>query len=77
MRPRHPNKHIEEAVQYAEERGWRVEMSDGHAWGFLLCPQYGAGGERGCEFTVPSTPRVPEHIARRIRRRVYICTHLP
>ena len=25
MRPRHPNKHIEEAIQYAESLGWRVE----------------------------------------------------
>jgi hypothetical protein len=26
MRPRHPKKHIEDAVNYAESRGWRVEL---------------------------------------------------
>ena len=75
MRPRHPDKHIEEAIQYAEERGWRVQMSKGHSWGFVLCPQYGQGD--GCEVTVYSTPKVPEDHARRIRRRVDRCTHSP
>jgi hypothetical protein len=54
MRPRHPKKHIEAAVGYAESRGWRVELSAGHAWGFLLCPRYGQGG---CDIAVYSTPR--------------------
>ena len=26
-RPRHPNKHVERSVQYAESLGWRVLMS--------------------------------------------------
>jgi hypothetical protein len=73
MRPRHPNKHIEEAIQYAESRGWRVEMSKGHAWGFLLCPQYGQGD--GHEARVDSTPRHPEYHAKRILRVVDRCNH--
>jgi hypothetical protein len=72
MRPRHPKKHIEAAVGYAESRGWRVELSAGHAWGFLLCPRYGQGG---CDIAVYSTPRVPENHARQIRRRVDRCPH--
>ncbi len=71
MRPRHPNKHIEEAVQYAESLGWRVEMSDGHAWGIMLCPEH---GREGCRFSIYSTPRVPEHHARYLRKRIDGCT---
>jgi hypothetical protein len=37
-RPRHPNKHIELSIRYAESLGWRVELSQGHDWGHLLCP---------------------------------------
>jgi hypothetical protein len=74
MRPRHPNKHIEEAVQYAEEHGWRVEMSEGHNWGFVLCPER---SREGCSIGVYSTPKVPEDHARRIRRGVDRCTHSP
>ena len=57
-RPRHPDKHIEGAVQYAEALGWRVEMSEGHAWGHLLCPR---STREGCIIPVWSTPRVPEN----------------
>ena len=39
-RPRHPNKHIELAVQYAESLGWRVEMSKGHAGAILMSPKH-------------------------------------
>jgi hypothetical protein len=72
---RHQNKHIAESIRYAESRGWRVEHSRGHAWGFLLCPQYGDGGERGCEVRINSTPRHPEYQARDIRKAVDRCPH--
>ena len=26
-RKKHPNKHIEEALQYAESKGWKIEKS--------------------------------------------------
>ena len=72
MRPRHPNKHIEAVVQHAESLGWRVEMSNGHAWGFLLCP----GRRRGaCNVGVHSTPGNPERHARDLRKKVDTCTH--
>ena len=73
MRSRHPNKHIEAAIKEAVSRGWRVEMSRGHNWGFLLCPQYGQGG--GCEIPIYSTPKFPEDLAKDIRKRVGRCTH--
>jgi hypothetical protein len=72
MRPRHPDKHIEAAVRHAESLGWRVEMSNGHAWGFLLCPER---SREGCSIAVFSTPKVPEHHARHILKRVDRCTH--
>lgn len=37
-RPRHPKPVIEKTVQYAEQIGWRVVLSSGHAWGRLYCP---------------------------------------
>jgi hypothetical protein len=70
---RHPNKHIADAIAYAESRGWRVELSKGHNWGFLLCPRYGEGD--GCEIPVYSTPKVPENRARDIVKRVNRCPH--
>ncbi|CAN5605646.1 hypothetical protein BH23PLA1_BH23PLA1_42330 [soil metagenome] len=73
-RPRHPNKHIEEAIQYAEARGWicRKASPRAHAWGRLLCP----GGERGaCLFSVWSTPNDPQMVAANLVRRVDRCEH--
>ena len=52
-RPRHPNKHIEAAIRYAESLGWCVELSNGHAWGRLFCPREARGG---CKKSVWSTP---------------------
>lgn len=69
-RSRHPDQHIERAIQYAEALGWRVALSNGHAWGRLLCPQASRGG---CIVSVWSAPRVAEHHARQIRNRVDAC----
>jgi hypothetical protein len=71
-RPRHPNKHIERAISYSESLGWSVEMSNGHAWGHLLCPW---NTREGCIISVWSTPRNPENHARHIRRKVDSCPH--
>ena len=71
-RPRHPDKHIELAVQYAESLGWRVEISGGHAWGRILCP---LASRDGCIISVWSTPKVPENHARHVRREVDACPH--
>ncbi|REK21671.1 MAG: hypothetical protein DWQ45_16860 [Planctomycetota bacterium] len=71
-RPRHPNKHIEAAVRYAEAQGWRVVSSNGHAWARLFCPHQ---SHEGCKISVWSTPRNPENHARHIRREVDVCPH--
>jgi hypothetical protein len=71
-RPRHPDKHIEKAIQLAETLGWTVEMSRGHAWGHLLCPLH---TRDGCIVAVFSTPRSPENHARHIQREVDLCPH--
>jgi hypothetical protein len=71
-RSRHPNKHIERAIRYAESIGWRVEMSSGHAWGHLLCPK---STREGCIIGVYSTPKCPETHARQITREVDLCPH--
>jgi hypothetical protein len=72
MRPRHPKKEVEDAVQEAEAAGWMVTISRGHAWGILRCP-FGARG--GCQMSVWSTPTVPAAHASDIRRRVAKCPH--
>jgi hypothetical protein len=71
-RPRHPNKHIEKAIQYAEQQGWRVEISNGHDWGRLFCP---LGQRGGCIIGVFSTPRNPENHARHIQSEIDLCPH--
>jgi len=71
-RPRHPDKHIEKAVLYAENLGWRWEISRGRAWGHLMCPET---SREGCIVGVYSTPRNPENHARHIRREVDVCPH--
>jgi hypothetical protein len=71
-RPRHPDKHIEKAIRYAEGLGWTVRMSNAHGWGRLLCPLH---TPEGCFVSVWSTPKNPENHARHIRRDVDICPH--
>ena len=65
----HPNKHIREALNYAEERGWLFTKSYGHAFGRIRCGH----GHRLCQMSIWSTPRSPENHARAIRRKVDAC----
>ncbi len=71
-RPRHPKPEIEKAIQYAEELGWKAELSNGHAWGRLFCPQ---STRDGCIVSIWSTPRSPENHARQLRKVVDRCPH--
>jgi len=71
-RPSHPNKHIEAAVAHAELNGWRVVMSNGHAWGRLYCT---FADREGCIISVWSTPRNAENHARDILRAAGRCPH--
>jgi hypothetical protein len=72
-RPNHPNKHIESAVQYAESLGWRVKVATGHAWGRIFCPHR---ARDGCQYSVWSTPKSPEHHARHLRHKIDSCPHI-
>ena len=67
---RHPNKEIDAAVQAAVAAGWTVELSNGHAWGHLLCPNH---TRDGCMVAVWSTPKRPENHAKAIQRAVSRC----
>jgi hypothetical protein len=69
---RHPNKHIQAAIEYAEEHGWTVVRQCHHAFCVLRCP---AGHRGGCQYSVWSTPRNPEAHAKDIRREVDQCEH--
>jgi hypothetical protein len=69
-RPRHPKKEVEAAVQYAEEKGWRVEMTRGHAWAELLCP---LATREGCRVFVWSTPKNSGNHARTVKRLIDKC----
>jgi hypothetical protein len=77
-RSRHPNKQIEAALQYAEDKGWRVEQATGHAWGRMYCPDNNRSCRNGeyCIASIWSTPRNPGKHARQIRRVVDKCEFL-
>jgi hypothetical protein len=76
-RKRHPKKAVEEALRYAEENGWHVEMSSGHAWGRMYCPKKNDANCRFGEFCITgvwSTPANPANHGKQIRRVVENCT---
>lgn len=74
MRYSHSNKHIRDAIRYAESKGWNVTKAGAraHIWGTLWCPQR---TREGCRIRVMSTPRNPERHARDIHRNVDRCSH--
>ncbi|HUR23917.1 MAG TPA: type II toxin-antitoxin system Phd/YefM family antitoxin [Acidimicrobiales bacterium] len=54
-RTRHPKKDVEQALRFAEERGWTVSpTAGGHRWGEMIC---GHGGRNGCRYSIWSTPK--------------------
>lgn len=69
-RPRHPKKEVEEAIQYAEAKGWRWRAM-GHS-GRLFCPQ---ADRNGCQVGVNGTPRDSGNHAKQIMRAVDRCPH--
>lgn len=71
-RPRHTDKEVEDAVSYAESRGWRVVLGSNHAWAKLLCPH---ADRSGCVVFVWSTPKNAGNHARDIKRAIEKCTH--
>lgn len=75
-RARHPDKDIEAALQFAEDRGWRLRMACGHAWGRMYCPYNDTDCRCGefCIVSIWSTPRSGSHHARASRRVVENCS---
>jgi len=68
---RHPNKHIREAIAYAEENGWEQVATgkSAHAFCRLRC----LAGHAEHLISVWGTPRNHENHARQIRRKVDQC----
>ncbi|WP_156656722.1 hypothetical protein [Morganella psychrotolerans] len=69
---RHPDKHIQSAIEYALLQGW-VWISGGnsaHAFCRLRCSSP-AEKHRLHQMSVWSTPRSPENHAKQIIRKVY------
>lgn len=76
VRPRHPKKEIEVALDYAEQHNWRIVKVDrGHAWCRLYCPYNDKECRCGafCVISVWSTPKVPHDMAERIYHVVDKC----
>lgn len=74
-RPKHPNKDIEAAIRYAEDRGWDIRKSTGgsaHAWGMMYCRFAARGGHHR---SIYSTPTSPWKHARDLMQEVDRCTH--
>lgn len=62
-RGRHPRKPIADALSAVARDGLTVEeIHRGHRWGALVCTTCGD------DLPLWSTPRVPENLARQIRR---------
>ena len=74
-RPRHPGKEVEDALRYAEARGWRIDVGGSHAWGKMYCPANDPECRCGefCITSIWSTPRDPGNHARQLRRVVDNC----
>lgn len=73
-----PKKEIEQALKYAQSKGWRIEKGGSHAWGKIYCPYNSADCRCGefCVTSVWSTPKSAENHAKQIRRIVDNCTML-
>ncbi len=76
MRRRHPDKEIENVLQFAERNGWRVVPGGSHAWGRMYCPSRSDSCRCGafCITSVWSTPRNPGGHSRFLRRVVLNCS---
>nr|WP_282557672.1 hypothetical protein [Providencia burhodogranariea] len=71
---RHPNKHIQAAIEYAILQGW-VLVSSGnssHAFCRLRCGN-AENEHQSHQMSVWSTPSNPENHAKQIRRKVDNC----
>lgn len=75
-RSKHPKKEIEEALRYAEERRWRIEVGGSHAWGRMYCPYNDPECRCGefCITSIWSTPKNAGAHARQLKRVIDNCS---
>ena len=75
-RHRHAKPEIEKALRFAEQRGWRVEVSGSHAWGKMYCPYNlkESPCSARCITSIFSTPINSGNHAKRLTRVVENCT---
>jgi hypothetical protein len=71
----HPKKEVQDALEYAESKGWRIEVGGAHAWGKMYCPNNDKECRCGihCITSIWSTPKNPGNHAKDIRRVVDNC----
>ena len=74
-RKKHHKPEVEEALQYVEKHGRRIEVGGSHAWGRIYCPYNDKDCRCGefCIASVWSSPRNSENHARQIKRLVDNC----
>jgi hypothetical protein len=74
-RKKHAKKDIEQALIYAEEHGWTVDVGGSHAWGKMYCPSNSdvCRGGNFCISSIWSTPKNPYNHAKQIKRVVDNC----
>ena len=75
---KHSKKEVQVAIEYAESKGSRIELSKGssHAWGMMYCPYNSEDYRCGeyCISSIWSTPRSSGNHAKQIRKIVDRCT---
>ena len=73
-RIKHPDKEIEETIQYAESKGWVFKDAgkSSHAWCRLLCPLHTREGHK---MSIWTTPRSSYNHAQQIYRQENHCEH--
>lgn len=74
VKKKHPNKHIQAAIEYALSKGWNfIEVGrSGHAFCILRCGDSNPN-HSGHTMSVWSTPGNSENFAKQIRRKVDKC----
>lgn len=76
---KHPDKHIADAIKYAEENGWHIEKSKGkgHAWGIMECDHNDSNCWNGnhCRTSIWTTPRNSQNHAKDLKKIVDKCIY--
>ncbi len=78
MAKKHPNKEIQEVIEYPIKNGWEIKESSGHAWGKMYCPYNDSNCRLGnyCIISIWSTPKKSYSHAQQIKRVVDKCIYM-